>query len=142
MEKSQKVIDLNLKAKFLALYWGQEAIIKFPHEDEHKFKINSSNFDYVEYLELTPLEQISDEDLLKCYHLHSGAIGYDYTMDFAPTDEMINHWMSYNGEEDIKKCSLTVDYLRLKGYALPFNGITVEQQIKRGWVKLKNDPNI
>lgn len=31
-----------------------------------------------------------------------------------------------------------VDYLRSKGYALPWNGITVEEQIELGWIKLKN----
>lgn len=35
------------------------------------------------------------------------------------------------------KASQIVDYLRSKGYALPFNGISVKEQINRGWVKLK-----
>lgn len=29
------------------------------------------------------------------------------------------------------------DYLRSKGYALPYNGLSVEQLIKFGWIKLK-----
>lgn len=28
------------------------------------------------------------------------------------------------------------DFLRSRGYALPFKGISVEEQIKAGWVKL------
>jgi hypothetical protein len=31
------------------------------------------------------------------------------------------------------------DYLRSKGYALPFMGLSVEQQISYGWVKLKTN---
>lgn len=34
-----------------------------------------------------------------------------------------------------------VDYLRSKSYALPWNGITVEEMIEWGWVKLKNSKN-
>ena len=30
-----------------------------------------------------------------------------------------------------------VDYLRSKGYAIPWNGISVEEMIEFGWVKLK-----
>lgn len=30
----------------------------------------------------------------------------------------------------------TYDYLRSRGYALPFMGISVEQQIEAGWIKL------
>lgn len=32
---------------------------------------------------------------------------------------------------------LIVDYLRSNGYALPWNGITVEEMIEFGWIKLK-----
>lgn len=30
-----------------------------------------------------------------------------------------------------------IDYLRSKGYALPYLGISVEEQIEFGWIKLK-----
>lgn len=32
----------------------------------------------------------------------------------------------------------TIDYIRSKGYALPWMGLSVEQQIEYGWIKLKD----
>lgn len=143
--------------QFFAQYWGQEAAIKFPHEDEHKFKINSSNFDYVEYIELTPLEQISDiialEAAEKIRHFFSKVVRtnkYIYVTDkyndFEDALETLRIY--YNGEvfyldEKGKVCELSMEqseevisFFRSKGIAYQFNGITVEEQIKRGYIKL------
>lgn len=38
------------------------------------------------------------------------------------------------------ECQLKItDYLRSKGYALPFRGLTIDQQIEKGWIKLKDE---
>lgn len=36
----------------------------------------------------------------------------------------------------MKETSGVVDYFRSKGYALPFRGITVEEMVEAGWIKL------
>lgn len=139
-------INNKNKVSFFALYWGgnlvcthRETSITFgAYGTVNELTLSEQYQDNFKKscLQLKPLSQISDEDLLKCYHLHSSSIGYDYTMDFAPVDEMVNHWMEHGGNKDIQKNSLTVDYLRSKGHALPWMGLSVEEMVNVGWIKL------
>ena len=124
------------KAKFFALYWGQEVL---------KRKCSSTNFaarigtelpiekfilSRPYFLELKPLSQITDEDAIEVDRLrfnfrnHAGKsiIGKNYIATSANKNYMY---------------SIIVDFLRSKGYALPYMGISVEQQIKWDWIKLK-----
>jgi len=80
--------------------------------------LNDKSVDGIELL-LTPLSKITDEDLVACYHLHSGLIGYDYTCDFKPALEMARHWINMDGEKTLCKLTHLSEYLRSKGYAVP-----------------------
>lgn len=82
----------------------------------------------------TPLSAISDEDALeglkivKVYIEKSGA----YITEFSPIEKIKKTY------QDIPIWRLDIaDYLRSKGFALPYMGLSVEQQISYGWIKLK-----
>lgn len=131
--------NLQNKAKFFAQYLGQEVIIEdtsvirknilelFPHQLESilKGKLKYS------YLELTPLSLITDEDAIKIgeldktNHPNKKLIGHS-----------IIHWLNKEGYHR-QFTSEMADTLRSKGYALPWVGLSIEQQIEFGWVKLK-----
>lgn len=91
----------ELKARFFALYWGQEVIIIAD--------------------ELTTLDEMSayyKDDfshlLLRPLLVDDGCAGmYIYRVPHL------------------------LDYLRSKGFALPFMGISVEEMVQAGWIKLK-----
>jgi len=91
------------------------------------------------YLELKQIENISDSELVDCYHLHSGFIGYDYTMDFQPFLVMANHWLLNGGIKNMKRCPITIDYLRTKGYAVPWLDLSVQELIDYKWIIIKTD---
>lgn len=90
--------------------------------------------------ELRPLSSITDEDAIEVaniFNLHhlSGAvkdliksiiIALDGTSNKSATTEFVSNWAE------------SIDYLRSKGYALPWIGLSVKQQIEYGWVKLTN----
>lgn len=128
---------LENKAKFFAQYFGQYIVTS--KGEPAKWRVLSFSLlgesVLSTHLELKPLSDISDEDALKLYHLHSGNIGYDYTQDFYSPLEMARHWIDKDPTESMYKYTNQADYLRSKGYLVPFNGLSVEEIIKRGWAK-------
>ena len=107
---------LENKARLFAQYWGQKVY-------NHFGDINNKNEDVVGFirgklpfwLELTSLSNITDKE---CKHLNWNR----YALNFP----------NFNDIE-----SYEADYLRSRGYAMPFCGLSVEQQIEYGWVKLR-----
>ena len=65
---------------------------------------------WVDQIELKPLAQMSDEDKEHAY------------------------WPVY----PTHVCVMNIDYLRSKGYALPWLGLSVEEMIEAGWIKIKS----
>lgn len=102
---------LENKAKFFAQYWGQ----KCGKNQYCNLSINKSNILNITHLELKPLSQISDENAKK--------LGFTNSRDFLAVGNKDNR---YN-----------VDFLRSKGYALPYMDLSVEDLVEYGWVKLK-----
>jgi len=118
------------KAKFFAQYWGQVMI-------DHNGSVNIWNglFDLRGCcLELTPLSSIADEDAIEVAKIV-----------YADTEGGRKLWTPDNGKEHIDMVVgfgnhfryYVTDYLRSKGYALPYMGIEVETLIEWGWIKLK-----
>ena len=68
---------------------------------------------------LVPLEEITNEDLIECYHLSCSLSGYDYTMDFDSTLSMANHWFKYGGKENIANVPELLNLIYSKGYFIP-----------------------
>jgi hypothetical protein len=135
--------NLELKAKFFALYFGQKVFHcslnqKVPHKNTFGRLIKSRD-----RLELTPLSQISDEDAIEVFNLllpdsnddNDGKIffGKTYVRSYDTNDVTLKTNHTYLETQRL------IDYLRSKGYALPYLGISVEEQISRGWIKLKEE---
>ena len=141
---------LENKAKFFAQYWGQHLIImgSFLRRIDHVTLCNKENDDI---LQLKPLSQISDEDVIQgityLYNITREALGeileikhYDTFSSITTigigcnfkTSRSIHHW---RGTKKIG--SVEADYFRSKGYALHYIDLSVEDLIKYGWVKLE-----
>lgn len=127
------------KAKFFAQYWGQEVMV-VPYHSTKLIPVHVyQNMDVRQYsLELKPLSQITDEDALELFNLISP--------DWKDCSNEISFGKAYASgydEKDIERAHTTfealliIDFLRSKGYAIPYMGISVEQQMEWGWVKLK-----
>lgn len=130
-------INLENKAKFFAQYWGQPVCTDPEMEQipvNGKILIHDLLMDA--YLGLKPISSIADKDLIDCYHMHSALIGYDYTMDFLDTLTIAKKWMRHEKYETVIKYRELADFLRSRGYALPWMGLSVEEMIEVGWIKL------
>lgn len=133
--------------KFYALYWGQEVAKTSGYEklktvSDIIYRNNGmSSIFCTEHLELTPLSQITDEDaigvaklLWKGYKYHTVKDGSYYVKAILQFDSEIKDGFELEmyPHNAIKMC----DYLRSKGYALPWMGLSVEDLESYGWIKL------
>ena len=122
---------LENKAKFFALYYGQKILIWNDKISQNliKLKLNIliDYIDTTDILELKPLSSISDEDAIEVSKL---CVNGD--------DKRIENIKVYARIYALQS-ALINDFLRSRGYALPWMGLSVEKLIKYGWIKLKED---
>ncbi|OPC51495.1 hypothetical protein BAY06_03975 [Elizabethkingia anophelis] len=133
--------NLENKAKFFAQYWGQQALKSDRYGLElvlYYFNPGQSNVDGMEglnyHLELKSLEDITDEDAL-----HIATSMYTAISNFQTISN--GKCMVSCHKNQIGLGLLQSDYLRSKGYALPWMRLSVDDLIKYGWVKLKKVDN-
>ncbi|MDV7696286.1 hypothetical protein N6B72_05070 [Chryseobacterium soli] len=159
---------LENKTKFFALYWGTRCLVDLNNKGEFiNYPIEQSNMYRIEesHLELKPVSMISDEDALAVAKIVSPMLFEgkgDKGGHFIDKSEEKSGWISvkhkqkiisvdidfegfvfeYHDDESYLRPLLTpggTDYLRSKGYALPWMALNIEKQIKYGWTKLKID---
>lgn len=124
--------------KFKALYFGAP-VVRYPLVSKNKDKkfihmpLSSKHLQLdgsLPPIYLKSLGDISDEDAVGVSYLLYGTANVDLVADIKESyqTEAFNY-----GFIQI----LVGDFLRSKGYALPWNGVSVEQQLERGWLKFK-----
>lgn len=118
-KKMEITNTLENKAKFFAQYFGQRFLLWHEHSPIFNLLVEDFKSDtFSNYLlQLTPISQITDED------------AYNAGITKARLKNHINHPHIMT--------PFMCDYLRSKGYALPWMGLSVEQLVSFGWVKLK-----
>lgn len=129
------------KIKFFAQYWGQrvwrrtqgENNLLYINTDTLSAKRGNMNGDF---LELKPLSSITDEDAIEVGDIMDFETSTREDIDFVKSciDSIIN-----GDQAQVLAWVQIFDYLRSKGYALPWMGLSVEEQISRGWIKLKTE---
>lgn len=147
---------LENKRKFFSQYWGQRNLLHVIDDgDDILLLLNNEVDNDVKnwLLYLTPISQITDEDVIqgimitynktyddlgeilevKHYNTFSGITSIGLGRNFK-TFRSFHHW---NGDRKIG--SMECDYLRSKGYALPWMDLSVEDLVEYGWVKLKEN---
>ncbi len=135
---------LENKAKFFALYWGQEVLTTsqwkrlyrvenyFLNDTWEVFKdegVNQFNIDNI-HLQLKPISSLSKYD----FKLIEG----NKIMNPESPNDSIDITCGKIGNINLSDLT-TTDFLRSRGYALPWMGLSVEKLIEYGWIKLKED---
>lgn len=152
------------KEKFFAQYWGQRLLT---YGKQKGYLVNhflDGNYTKA-FLELTSLSDITDEDAIEVAKMALGYSKLPQQINISETvNRKIGFGFSFwlNGESEyqidlgnfynpklfclnrhtspseyLHNALKISDYLRSRGYALPWLGVSVEEQIKRGWIKLK-----
>lgn len=124
----------NKKLQFFAQYFGQDVFF-----DQADFKVEGLDVlrdSWVEgiYARLKPLSQINDEDSIEVSKLEA----WNYEKNLTAE----NLQSIKNGIQNMilfKRGAINThafDFLRSKGYAIPFLGMSVEEMEKLGWIKI------
>lgn len=148
---------LNKKI-YLAQHWGQYGFRKHhvDREEGHSVPINEYHINEIEHAELKSLTNLSEEDaktliIYKCVidgykeealGFESLGIQYDETkeklyIECEMTHTNFSNWMERLFIHNDNFKTYQSDFLRRKGYAVEFHGLTVKELIRRGWLKLK-----
>jgi len=114
------------KLRFFANYWGCSGLIKFPHENPYIDKITGITIENTQFINLKSISLISEEDARELSHCFQAVNEYGFHFH-------------YGGSKSFEPDD--VDYLRSKGYALPYMGLSVEKQVEYGWIKLEGHEN-
>ena len=118
-------INNENKEKFFAQYWGQN-VLSINGGEVREVTTDMNHvlcYDkmYESHLSIKSLSNITEED--KEYR-HKLIL--EIYFDVSPQNRiLLEHHYS--------------DYLRSKGYALPWMGLSVEEMIEAGWIKLKEE---
>lgn len=136
------------KERFFAQYYGQEvAFIPDYDQGETLIKAKVNKVEEIAYLELKSLSSITDEHAIEVYcrnllgfpkeKAYATYVGYKNNI-LSIGIECINYPHLKREFWDINYLDVfRADYLRSKGYAIPYLGISVEELISRGWAKIK-----
>ena len=134
---------LKNKKIFFAQYWGQDVVIhpdQYPTSLEDVVEAIHINFltnDYENtYLELKPLSSITDEDLR---HIYNNYARKTYKTTIDSIKGIIINLKNFESRKWDYLSIEAWDYLRSKGYALPFHDLSINELIEYGWIKIKED---
>ncbi len=116
-------INNENKARFFALYFRQEIMGTNDFPSPQDCFVAVWHVDKY-YLNLKPLSAITEEDAnaIDLTDEHFNERGF---FGKSPIDDSFYYWSF----ED-------ADFLRSKGYAIPFMGLSVDEMVKAGWIKL------
>lgn len=158
-------MENTLKAKFFSQYWLQYVFTCPRFEGRRTIPELKQSRDFKNgWLELKPLSEISDEDAIEVAKICSFCNGEGY-ITYKDTEKICvfdkyednpdrnNVFRIYLDEFDIFMldengnvfqydwCRLieVTDYLRSRGYCLPWMGLSCEKLIEYGWVKLNRN---
>jgi len=125
---------LENKAKFFAQYWGCKALyvggVGLVSVGKGGWNLKHPQF----FLQLIPLSAITDKDAIEVSRILDSNFR-------QPLEDKYKDFHASRGKSHVvpeRPCRSDVaDYLRSKSYAVPFLGLSVEDLVNYGWVKLK-----
>lgn len=131
---------LENKLKFIVQYYGQKvANIQHPFEEDYIGKVEGLFIEEINYLELKSISSITDEDLYFIGFLFGWEklYGVNHPNVLYQAKEIISRLFTHpNSHCELSLYLNLYDYLRSKGYALPWMGLSVEKLQEYGWIKL------
>lgn len=136
---------LENKAKFFGLYYKQGNIWSKASDglgdSRHYLSYDPHYIHERDYLLLKPLSSISDEDVIEVAKImdRKSLIDIESNKAILTVHKRVAIQYISDGNtmfRDFETVTMVTDYLRSRGYALPWNGLSVEKQIEYNWIKL------
>jgi hypothetical protein len=133
--------ELNIKMKFYAQYFGQKIVrSEFVEKSRNLKTVNANCFAFPHLiinscLELKSIENIDNEDAQYLVNLIPLASKDGYEMSFKEHEH--SKEKIYKSMIDFRNThSFILDFLRSKGYAVPFMEYSIDDLIKMNFIKI------
>lgn len=144
--------EIKDKKAFFAQYMGQR--VASLHDNVSLVIVGSHPIENIDYLELRSLESITDEDDMAYLKYSSTTEITEFLRKVNETKEFKEYEVIFKGikgkrtKASFLKCKFSIfnkptltveslDYLRSKGYLIPFRTYTIEDLLQRGWAKIR-----
>lgn len=133
-ELNDAVNKLETKQAFIATYWGQNVGVRIIDSNGSLRRGIKVNGTYIEYLELTDMSKITDQYAIEVAKILNMNQHLDKEAQIVWVKDALT---LFPWEHTFKKHLEVADFLRSKGYALPYRGIPVPKLIELQYLKLK-----
>ena len=121
--QSEQLNETAVKCRFFAQYWGTKTLyvggVGLVEIGKGGWNLKHPDF----FLQLKPLSKITDEDAISMYR--------GLKRNYESANQFLEDYKSIGFLEQSE-----VDFLRSKGYAVPFMEYSVDELVKMGWVQL------
>ena len=121
--QAEQLNETAVKCRFFAQYWGTKTLyvggVGLVEIGKGGWNLKHPDF----FLQLKPLSKITDEDAISMYR--------GLERNYESANQFLEDYKSIDFLEQSE-----VDFLRSKGYAVPFMNYSVEDLVKMGWVQL------
>ena len=121
--QEQALNKADVKCRFFAQYWGTKTMyvggVGLVEVGKGGWNLKHPDF----FLQLKPLSKITDEDAISMYR--------GLERNYESSNQFLEDYKSIGFLEQSE-----VDFLRSKGYAVPYMEYSVDELVKIGWVKL------
>ena len=121
--QSEQLNETAVKCRFFAQYWGTKTMyvggVGLVEIGKGGWNLKHPDF----FLQLKPLSKITDEEATSMYR--------GLERNYENSNQFLEDYQSIGFLEQSE-----VDFLRSKGYAVPFMEYSVDDLVKMGWVQL------
>ena len=122
-DQNKALNKTDVKCRFFAQYWGTKTMyvggVGLVEVGKGGWNLKHPDF----FLQLKPLSKITDEDAISMYR--------GLERNYESSNQFLEDYKSIGFLEQSE-----VDFLRSKGYAVPYMEYSVDELVKIGWVKL------
>lgn len=137
------------KLKFFAQYFGQRVLKRnlilsnrvYIIDWQEFFNISMSPENY--HLELRSIESITDAECLMLYRLLIKSMTFGkYYQNLIENEKKIysiRFRFLFAKRESLTLQQIEIDFLRSKGFLVPFMNLTTDQILEFGWAKIKDN---
>lgn len=135
-------INNENRQKFYSLYYLQDVFIQPLMGQDSTYYFNGANVDETEdndgcYLLLNQLSEITDDHLAMILPIVQQTSYYRFETNFRMARQVFKQYLNKSSSIHGSHWWQIQDVLRSLGYALPWMGLSVEDLVNAGWVKLK-----
>ena len=130
LKKNEALNKTDVRSRFFAQYWGTKTLyiggVGLVELGTGGWNLKHPDF----FIQLKPLSKLSDKDAIEVSKIWGSKV------ESKILGNIISIRIGTKGESEVRNSIGVIDFLRSKGYALPFMEYSVDDLISFGWMRL------